>query len=92
LLSATSTERMLLVVKKGREDAVLDVFRRHELEAAVIGRVTNTGRMVVKATPDHDPALGKAPEGKQIIGGDLPILLLLSGAPTYERTQKPVQA
>jgi phosphoribosylformylglycinamidine synthase II len=88
-LSATSTERMLLVVKKGREDAVLDVFKRYELDGTVIGRVTNTGRMVVKATPDHDPFVAKkAPEGKQMLCTDLPISLLLQDAPSYERAAK----
>ena len=44
-------EAVLLVVRKGREDAVLEVFQRHEVPARVIGRVTNTGRVVCKASP-----------------------------------------
>jgi phosphoribosylformylglycinamidine (FGAM) synthase-like enzyme len=88
VLSAASTERMLLVIKKGREDAALEVFRRHELEASIVGRVTNTGRMIIKATPDHDPFVAKAPEGKQVLLGDLPVSLLLQDAPSYERPSK----
>jgi phosphoribosylformylglycinamidine synthase len=91
VLTATSTERMLLVVKKGREDAVREVFQRHELEASVVGRVTNTGRLVVKATPDHDPFTSKAPEGRQALLTDLPVALLIENAPAYERASKPIE-
>jgi len=55
ILLSESQERMLLVAKPGMEASVLEVCRRWELDAAVIGTVTDTRRWVVKATPGHDP-------------------------------------
>ena len=42
MLSETQ-ERMLIVAKRGREDEVLRIFQKWDLDAAVIGRVTETG-------------------------------------------------
>ncbi|MET0341000.1 MAG: AIR synthase-related protein [Polyangiales bacterium] len=78
LLCAGGGERMLLVVKKGREEALLEALRKHDLEARVIGRVTNTERLVCKATADGKPA----------VVFDLPVALLTRDAPSYERPAK----
>lgn len=40
-----SQERMLLCAKKGSEEAIIKIFEKWDLDAAVIGEVTNTGRM-----------------------------------------------
>jgi len=40
-----SQERMLICAKKGCEQAVIDIFHKWELDAAVIGEVTDTGDM-----------------------------------------------
>ena len=40
-----SQERMLLCAKKGSEQAIIDIFEKWDLDAAVIGEVTNTGNM-----------------------------------------------
>jgi phosphoribosylformylglycinamidine synthase II len=40
-----SQERMLICAKKGCEQAVIDIFEKWELDAAVIGEVTSTGNM-----------------------------------------------
>jgi phosphoribosylformylglycinamidine synthase len=40
-----SQERMLICAKKGCEQAVIDIFEKWELDAAVIGEVTDTGNM-----------------------------------------------
>ena len=40
-----SQERMLICAKKGCEQDVIDIFTKWELDAAVIGEVTNTGNM-----------------------------------------------
>src|SRR3989304_5606650 len=39
LMLSESQERMLMVVHKGREEAVREIFRKWDLEAEVIGRV-----------------------------------------------------
>ena len=48
LLLSESQERMLMVVRKGREQEALAVFEKWDLDAAVIGTVTDTGRLAVR--------------------------------------------
>ncbi len=48
LLLSESQERMLLVARAGREAEVLEVFRRWDLDAVVVGRVAPGGRMRVR--------------------------------------------
>ncbi len=83
-----SAQALLLVVRKGREDSVLELFQRHEVPARLIGRVTNTGRLVCKVTPEG-AASAKGGEPKQVVVADLPVALLVTDAPSYERPVKP---
>ena len=48
LLLSESQERMLLVVHEGREAEALAIFDKWDLDAAVIGRVTDSGRVVMR--------------------------------------------
>ena len=63
-----SQERMLICAKKGSEQAILDIFEKWELDAAVIGEVTNTGNMELFwngekcADVPVDPVSEEAPE------------------------------
>ena len=41
VMLSESQERMLIVAKRGREDEVLRIFHKWDLDAAVIGRVTD---------------------------------------------------
>jgi len=45
LMLSESQERMLICAKKGSEEAVMEIFRKWDLDAAVIGEVTDSGRM-----------------------------------------------
>jgi phosphoribosylformylglycinamidine synthase len=85
ILLSESQERMLLVAKPGCERLVLAVCQKWELDAAVIGTVTTTGRWVIKATPGYDPLGegGKTPD--PVVVCDLPIPALTDDAPVYER-------
>ncbi len=40
-----SQERMLICVKKGREQEIIDIFQKWDLDVATIGEVTDSGRM-----------------------------------------------
>ncbi len=40
-----SQERMLICAKKGTEDKIIEIFKKWDLDAAVIGEVTDTGVM-----------------------------------------------
>ena len=48
MMLSESQERMLMVLKPGREDFAEGIFRKWELDFAVIGHVTDTGHMVLK--------------------------------------------
>ncbi len=41
IMLSESQERMLLCVKKGEEQTVLDIFARYDLDAVVVGHVTD---------------------------------------------------
>ncbi|MCI6988527.1 MAG: phosphoribosylformylglycinamidine synthase subunit PurL [Campylobacter sp.] len=45
LMLSESQERMLICAKKGYEDKVIEIFRKWELDAEVIGEVTDSGNM-----------------------------------------------
>ena len=71
IMLSESQERMLMVLRPGGEEAAGAVFRKWGLEFAVIGRLTDTGRMVL--SQHGRPA------------ADLPIRPLADGAPEYDR-------
>ncbi|WP_394826211.1 phosphoribosylformylglycinamidine synthase subunit PurL [Pendulispora albinea] len=90
ILLSESQERMLLVAKRGCEERVLEICKKWELDAAVIGHVTDTKRWVVRATPGFDPladakAAGARVAGESVVVCDIPIDILTDGAPVYDR-------
>ena len=48
MLLSESQERMLLVARAGEEKRVQEIFARWDLDAAVVGRVTDDGQMKVR--------------------------------------------
>ncbi len=48
LCLSESQERMLMVVQNGKEKQALAIFDKWDLDAAVIGRVTDSGRVVMR--------------------------------------------
>ena len=48
IMLSESQERMLIVAAKGREREVVDIFKKWELDAVVIGSVTDDGHLRVK--------------------------------------------
>ncbi len=89
ILLSESQERMLLVAKKGREEEVIAICKKWDLDAAIIGRVTDTKRWVVTATPGYDPLDGTPPKGEKRIAANLPVDALTDAAPIYDRPRKP---
>ena len=73
LMLSESQERMLMVVTKGREQEALDIFAKWDLDAAVVGEVTDTGKVIVKMHED--------------LYADLPAELLAEGL-KYDRPQQ----
>src|SRR5258708_35420456 len=89
MLVSESQERMLLVAKKGREDAVIAICKKWDLDAVVIGRVTDTGRWIVRATPGYDPFDGRVPSREPAIACNLPVSFLAAAPPKYDRPRPP---
>src|SRR5438067_2253437 len=71
IMLSESQERMLIIVKAGREDEVKRIFDKWELPWAEIGFVTDTGRMVVR-------------NNGQVVA-DIPAKKLADEAPVYQR-------
>jgi len=68
------------LARAGHDVTLVDP-RPEQVEAVRRGGISVTG--------PHDPfAAKKAPEGKQVLVTDLPISLLLTDAPSYERSGK----
>ena len=74
IMLSESQERMLLVVKRGREAEVERIFDKWDLHAAHIGEVTADGRLRVK---DHGRVVA-----------DIPNTALVDQAPVYDRPTK----
>ena len=87
MLLSESQERMLMVAKAGREQEVFDICAKWDLDASIVGRVTDTGRFVCKATPGYDPFDGSG-EPDPVVVVDLPVDLLTNAAPKYDRPQQ----
>ncbi len=88
ILLSESQERMLLVAKRGREDEVFAICKKWDLDCEVVGRVTDTKRWVVTATPGFDPLSGKPPQGEKQVCADIPVPVLTDAAPVYDRPRK----
>ncbi|HMI77961.1 MAG TPA: phosphoribosylformylglycinamidine synthase subunit PurL, partial [Ferruginibacter sp.] len=74
LLLSESQERMLMVVEKGKEKLVLDVFKKWDLPCSEIGEVTDDGLLHFYVDGKLEAEL---PAWELVLGG---------GAPQYERT------
>lgn len=88
MLLSESQERMLMVAKEGREQEVFDICAKWDLDASIVGRVTDTGRFVCKATPNYDPFEDDPGAPDPVVVVDLPVDLLTDEAPKYDRPQK----
>jgi phosphoribosylformylglycinamidine synthase II len=74
ILLSESQERMLIVAAKGREREVVDIFKKWELDAVVIGSVTDDARLRVR-------------KGGVVVA-DIPNSALTDEAPVYNRPVK----
>jgi phosphoribosylformylglycinamidine synthase len=71
IMLSESQERMVIILKPGREDIAAAIFKKWELDFAVIGHLTDNGRLVLTR------------HGK--VEADLPVLPLVDEAPRYDR-------
>ena len=71
MMLSESQERMLMVLKPGKEAMAEAIFRKWELDFAVIGEVTDTGHMVLEFNGE--------------VVCDIPLGPLADDAPEYQR-------
>src|SRR5437763_1473796 len=78
IMLSESQERMLLVAESGREHEIFAVFEKWGLDAVIVGRVTDNGRLRVL-------------EHGQLVA-DIPNTALTDDAPLYRRPMEPWKA
>ncbi len=76
VMTSESQERMLAIVTPAALESVLDVCRRWEVRATVVGKVTGTGRLRVLAGWDGE------------VLADVPAATLHEDAPAYDRPMR----
>ncbi len=74
VMLSESQERMLFVAKRGTEDRLLEIFRKWDLNAAIIGRVIEEQVIRVK-------------EGEEVVA-EIPVHALTEDAPKYDRPSR----
>src|SRR3954462_4743421 len=75
MMLSESQERMLMVLKPGREGEAEAIFRKWELHFALIATLTNTGPLVLKWNGE--------------VEADIPLAPLADDAPCYDRPWTP---
>ena len=75
IMLSESQERMLMVLKPGREDEARAIFEKWELDFAVVGKVTDTGRFILKLNGE--------------LVSDIPVAPLVNESPLYDRPWTP---
>ncbi len=74
IMLSESQERMLIVARAGKEKELLDIFKKWDLDAVIIGRVTGDGMLRVKW---HGNVVAEIPAKK-----------ISDEAPRYDRPQR----
>jgi phosphoribosylformylglycinamidine synthase len=80
LMLSESQERMLLVVEKGHEAEVQEIFEKWDLHAEIIGRVEEGDRLVVTY---KDKVVADVPAQSLVLGGGAPVYTRESKEPEY---------
>ena len=77
MMLSESQERMLIVLKPGSEDQARKIFEKWELDFAVVGVTTDTGRLLVTHNGE--------------VAADIPVKALADSAPEYTRPWTPTE-
>ncbi len=80
VMLSESQERMLLVAKAGKEEEVLKVCRKWDVDAAVVGRVTGDGFVRVR---------DEGPNKTTVVVAEVPAKALADEGPRYQRPNAP---
>ena len=71
MMLSESQERMLIILEVGKEDHARKIFKKWDLDFVVIGKTTNTKKLILKFN--------------KVVQGEIPIDALASKAPVYDR-------
>jgi phosphoribosylformylglycinamidine synthase len=80
VMLSESQERMLLVVDRGRESEVEEIFERWDLHAVQIGEVTDDDRVHVYW---HGDLVADVPADHLVLGGGAPVYVRETRRPAY---------
>jgi phosphoribosylformylglycinamidine synthase len=80
LMLSESQERMLVVVRRGKESSVKEIFEKWDLHAEIIGEVTGTGRLEISYRGVN---VADIPAATLVLGGGAPVYLRESKLPGY---------
>ncbi len=70
IMLSESQERMLIVAQKGKEQILIDIFEKWDVQAIVIGVVTSDGLLRVK---HHGQVVAEIPATALVLGGGAPV-------------------
>ena len=77
IMLSESQERMLMVIREGKEEAAKEIFDKWDIDSAIIGEINDSGRMTLLK------------DGKNVC--DLPVSPLSDESPVYDRPWKPTE-
>ena len=72
IMLSESQERMLIVAEKGFEENIMEVYRKWDVLAVVIGRVTNDNMLRVS---QHGAIVAEIPAETLVLGGGAPVYI-----------------
>ena len=72
IMLSESQERMLVVAEKGFEERIIEVYRKWDVQAVVIGRVTADNQLRVR---QHGHVVAEIPAVSLVLGGGAPVYI-----------------
>jgi phosphoribosylformylglycinamidine synthase len=80
IMLSESQERMLVVVKKGNEERVKEIFHKWDLNCEIVGNVTNDGILSIDYLGERKTDL---PAYDLVLGGGAPVYIRKTKEPEY---------
>lgn len=80
IMLSESQERMLVVVKKGNEDKVKEIFTKWDLNCEIIGEVTDNKKLVINHDGNNKAEI---PPYDLVLGGGAPVYIRDTQEPQY---------
>ncbi len=72
IMLSESQERMLLVAEKGHEEDIIDIYRKWDIHAVVIGSVTNDNMLRIR---HGGKVVAEIPATSLVLGGGAPVYI-----------------